>query len=739
MGYLGRRIGLSQGRADAGDPSGGATGGGILDLFANGYFQREGNIYNHPGEPLSGLTATGGIINDYTSGSDIYRAHIFTSSGTFVVSALAESPTLPNNVEYLVVAGGGGGGGAADSGSYAAGGGGGAGGLRTNVSGHPLAGSAFPVSTSPGSYTVTVGGGGAGGTIGDGAPGGEPGTKGGNSVFGPITSIGGGFGGAPYFVPGGNTSTVTGGPGGSGGGAGTGPGGADRAGGLGNTPPSSPSQGNPGGGTTYYASGGGGGAGAAGEDRSNPPDAADSKGGAGGIGVRVLIAAAPGDNQIVGAPGPNPGNPLLPGWFAGGGGGGKGIDNQSIAGGTGGAWGGSELTPDHPSGPFAGGGAGGGDSSGTGQAGSDGTATTGGGGGGCGADPQPRVNRGGSGGSGVVVVRYKIGSVQTAKATGGAISFYGDKTIHTFTNSGTFATTSNWSAATVEYVVVGGGGAGGDGGSPGSDAHGGGGAGSYRTGTTPIGAHPVSTTIQVGAGAAAAGYPAGTGTPSYFGTPITAPGGGSGGASAAGVGGGSGGGGSASEGPNGGGTGSGDTFPGTIGATPANGWGNNGGAGPPGGANGGGGGGGGGAGGLGIDGGGGSNPGGKGGVGMQLPSTFRDPASTVGVPGPTTAYTNGDTSGKYWVAGGGGGGTWGYAGPQIQAGGGGAGDGASFAGGGIGGIKQQPNPPSIDASAGTTNTGGGGGGGAGSAIATGVNRTIAGKGGSGIVIIAYPT
>ena len=134
-----------------------------------------------------------------------------------------------------------------------------------------------------------------------------------------------------------------------------------------------------------------------------------------------------------------------------------------------------------------------------------------------------------SGGSGVVVVRYKIGSTSSQKATGGAVSFYGGKTIHTFMNSGTFATTSNWSAATVEYVVVGGGGAGGDGGSPGSDAHGGGGAGSYRTGTTPIGAHTVSTTIQVGAGAAAVGYPAGTGTSSYFGTPITSPGGGSGG------------------------------------------------------------------------------------------------------------------------------------------------------------------------------------------------------------------
>ena len=39
------------------------------------------------------------------------------------------------------------------------------------------------------------------------------------------------------------------------------------------------------------------------------------------------------------------------------------------------------------------------------------------------------------GGSGIVVVRYKIATTDTAKATGGAISFYGGKTIHTFTQS----------------------------------------------------------------------------------------------------------------------------------------------------------------------------------------------------------------------------------------------------------------------------------------------------------------
>ena len=102
-----------------------------------------------------GIVASGGVISDYTSGSDVYRAHVFTSSGTFTVTNLGT--ISPNTVEYLVVAGGGGGGGYAD-----AGGGGGAGGLRTNLSGHPLAGSAFPVSTSPGSYTITVGGGATG-------------------------------------------------------------------------------------------------------------------------------------------------------------------------------------------------------------------------------------------------------------------------------------------------------------------------------------------------------------------------------------------------------------------------------------------------------------------------------------------------------------------------------------------------------------------------------------------------
>ena len=85
------------------------------------------------------------------------------------------------------------------------------------------------------------------------------------------------------------------------------------------------------------------------------------------------------------------------------------------------------------------GGGGGGGSGGSGPSGqksaASGTYATGGGGGGVYSIDLP-----GNGGSGVVVVRYQIGAEEsgTAKATGGAISFYPSRTIHTFTSSGDF-------------------------------------------------------------------------------------------------------------------------------------------------------------------------------------------------------------------------------------------------------------------------------------------------------------
>ena len=327
-----------------------------------------------------------------------------------------------------------------------------------------------------------------------------------------------------------------------------------------------------------------------------------------------------------------------------------------------------------------------------------------------------RQTPGGSGGSGTIVVRYQIpGSAGAAKATGGAISFYNGKTIHVFTQSGDFTNTSG-SPLTVDHLVVAGGGAGGSGGGGGA---GGGGAGGVRTSipglmpatdsqVTVSPGSPNKVTVTVGAG--------GVGSPNYsvastkggdssFGPTTPATGGGRGGyyppnTNASG-----------GDGGSGGGAG-GYASPSTTlsGGSATSGQGNAGGQ-SPGGPNysaaGGGG-----AGGAGGDA---SNPSdsGDGGIGVRLPSIFRNPTTTIGVPGP------GSTG--FWVAGGGGGAS-GEGTPNFGVGGG---SGGPYAGGGNGAVRDSGNTFPA-----TANTGGGGGG---------SNNTKGGNGGSGLVLIAYDT
>jgi hypothetical protein len=185
----------------------------------------------------------------------------FTASGNYTSAVGAGTATV------LVIAGGGGG----------AAGGGGAGGFRL-LGCHPI-----PASTVP----ITIGAGGAGSPAWPCLVSG----KGSDSIFAtasnPITSTGGGLAGYNN-QPSGNP----GGPGGSGGGAG----GAyfNNTGGPGNSPPTSPSQGNPGGNSsgdaaTYSGGGGGGGASTAGTNSSN---GGPSTGGA-GTDVSPTFGAAP--------------------------------------------------------------------------------------------------------------------------------------------------------------------------------------------------------------------------------------------------------------------------------------------------------------------------------------------------------------------------------------------------------------------------------------------------------------
>ena len=726
MGYLGRRIGKSQ---DTGNPSPDGNGGGLLDLISHGYFERQGKLTpaNAPLGP--GIEATGGVISEYVDSGFKYRAHVFTSSGTFNVTALAEGD-LPNAVEYLVVAGGGGGGG----GYY--GGGGGAGGLRTNMSSVPISTNNPDVTVAIQPYSVTVGAGGfGGGSNGDTGPDAADGNP--SSFNGPnisvIESLGGGGGrgranGGYPGLPGGSGSGPSHGP----------PSPSGTAyGGYGYNPstpapvlnaaalpnPYNITQGNPGGDCPgdYYG-GGGGGAGQQGSGINNDRPWPASYGYPGGGGMQVLIAGPA--NTGIGSTGPSSNY----GYFAGGG-----------AGGTG-------ASPGSPDIHFMakGGYGGGGNGANPQKVGSDGTAATGGGGGG---GMSLMELHGGNGGGGIVAIRYKIeGFVGTAKATGGSISFYNGKVIHAFLNSGTFTVTDGGLTSVETIIVAGGGGGGGTKATGSYTAGGGGGAGGvYVNDAMPVSVGAGTYTVTIGGGGvggkddndtAHLATPGLNGGQSSFNS-ITIDGGGGGGNGAvmgdpgsAGLTGASGGGDGGYHTEPSTVPGTGAPFPGALSNSPPTGFGHQ--SGSATGYNGGQ------AGGAGASGPGTSGgpiaslnaptvaDGRRAGTGIQLPTSFRDPASTIGAPGPTAGSGTGtDTSAKYYVGGGGG------AGAYTTDGGGFGG----FGGGGNGGFRIGPLPVASQvAQSGMPGTGGGGGG----ARIDNPNSGSGGSGGSGLVLIAYP-
>ena len=318
-----------------------------LRCYVNGTWLNaagEGNIVS------SGSTAV------YTVGGQKYLSHAITSSGIVTVSG------NKMEVDYLIIAGGGGGG--------CLGGGGGAGGVLTGTA----------KQLDPGTYSVTVGGGGLNG--GDNVRG----ATGGNTTAFGLTALGGGGGGSH---DGGNNS-ISGSNGGSGGGGsdnnnnygpGSGTSGQGYNGGNG-----SPTYNN-----NYRGGGGGGGAGGVGL-AYNVLD--NGNRGNGGIGIQNAYET--GSNN----------------YYAGGGG--KAAyngasDNNAGDGGHGGGGGGSHS---------GGGGGGAGDaglasangrqgsagSVGSNVSGGNGGANTGGGGG-CNAWQK---SGGASGGSGIIVIRYKI-------------------------------------------------------------------------------------------------------------------------------------------------------------------------------------------------------------------------------------------------------------------------------------------------------------------------------------------
>ncbi len=271
----------------------------------------------------------------------------------------------PVTVNYLVIAGGGAGGG------YYRAGGGGAGGLRTSYGsasgGGGSAESALSLAAAT-NFTVTVGAGGAGAAFSA-----SNGGSGSDSVFSTITSTGGGGGGRYTGSTG--TAGAAGGSGGGGGGDSTG--GAAGAG--------TANQGYAGGagaGSGVQCGGGGGGAGAVGQAGGGGAESGD---GGDGIQSAILNYANAGTasvgEQISGSQV----------WYAGGGGGGSySSGNDTIPGKGGGGEGTAQSN--YPGN------------------GSNADANTGGGGGGASGDAGIV---GGTGGSGVVILRYPSSNTVT--------------------------------------------------------------------------------------------------------------------------------------------------------------------------------------------------------------------------------------------------------------------------------------------------------------------------------------
>ena len=340
------------------------------------------NADNQSLTTLATLNSSGTLVATGFSGSGSSLTGIVTSiiAGTGIsVSGATGAVTVTNTASvnfypasYLVVAGGAGGGGGGS------GGGGGAGGsLAINNS-----------FIKGNSYTVTVGAGGVGAIYS-----GTNATNGSNSVFGPSTSVGGGYGG--YFN---DYNGAVGGCGGGSSGSNTSFGGSGTI-----------NQGGNGGNGYYgapYPSGGGGGAGGNGQNGNS----SSGNPGPGGVGtITSLITTSQATTNSVG-------QVVSSNVYFGGGGGGGVYYGYTIA---------------------AGGSGGGGAGGTNGSAGTAGTAYTGGGGGGGGSNGS-NLPSGGNGGSGCVLVSVPTANYSGTTTGSPTVVTNGSYTVMIFKASGSY-------------------------------------------------------------------------------------------------------------------------------------------------------------------------------------------------------------------------------------------------------------------------------------------------------------
>ena len=390
-------------------------------------------------------------LNTTSTGFEITEAsdYINASGGTYIYMAFKENPVqyaIPSGeMGYLVAAGGGGS--SADSGGGAGAGGGG---LRTTygLSSGGGASAETNLTLATGTYTITVG---AGGAAYDGSTTSQNGVASTITGNASVSTVGGGAAGD--FLKSG--TAYKGNDGGSGGGSANSNGALTLAGGAGTANEgfaggAGSTAGGPG--SDSLAAGGGGGAAQVGTD------GALDTGGNGGNGLTVAIT---GTNE---------------GYAGGGGGGCRGTSGTTA--GQGGNGGGGNAV-----------------SSGDGN---PGTANTGGGGGG------GRAN-GANGGSGVVVLRMNTSDFSGTTSGSPTISAIGSETILQYLASGSYVHNPSTAAGQMNYMVL-------AGGASGASNGGGGGSGGLRSswyasgggaaGETPLTLSSGTYTITIGGGGA---------------------------------------------------------------------------------------------------------------------------------------------------------------------------------------------------------------------------------------------
>ena len=356
-------------------PASPTAGDEIIIIDYAGTFDTNALTISPNGNKIEGTTSNLQLTGEREGARLVY---IDSTQGWLAYSGINEgtdalSPTS-YSIDFLVIAGGGAGGGSYQSG------GGGAGGYRTSTQ----------TVSSGTTITVTVGDGGAGVASEDGSSGSNSSISG--TGLSTITSNGGGGG---RDISQSNSNGISGG---SGGGCSYGANPSyPLSGGAGNTPSTSPSQGNNGGGITDaygvspYVGGGGGGAGAAGTNGGS------SGNGNGGNGTASSITGSSVTR-------------------AGGGGGGAYFTNSGGSqGGTGG--GGNGAIND----PFV--------------AGTAGTANTGGGGGGA---YSASGIAGYNGGKGVVILSLLTANYSGTTTGSPTVTTSGSNTILQFNGSGSY-------------------------------------------------------------------------------------------------------------------------------------------------------------------------------------------------------------------------------------------------------------------------------------------------------------